>query len=254
MRVFGGGLLLPRVAWVVFLFPLAMALRAGAGPPDAEVLSPGAAARQAPAATAPIVAQLPGGARVEVLFTQRGPEGEWSQIVLPSGGTGFVPDHALRRLAAPPQWRSAGTASTLPAMARRVGPGVLEIPLRRAGGTFLVMARVNNQVTTSFIVDSGAATVMISRAIADQLGIEYANNPRQTFVTASGFMTSPRVVLESIHVPDEGGMGVVRVEAAVATLPGSPGGIGGLLGQTFLRHFRVTLDAERALLHLESTR
>ena len=233
------------------IIPVLFALWAGAGAPDAEILPPGVVVRQGPALTAPVVSELPGGAQVEVLFTQRGPGGEWAQIALPSGGTGFVPDQSLRRLTMPPQWKSAGTVSGMSSIARRVGQGALEIPLRRAGGTFLVPARVNSQVTTNFIVDTGAATVTISRALADKLGIDYANRPMRTFVTASGVMQSPIIVLDSIYLPDEAGAGVVSVEAAVSTLPGTSAEIGGLLGQSFLRHFRVTIEAERGVLHLE---
>ena len=130
----------------------------------------------------------------------------------------------------------------------------MEVPLRRVGGVFLVASRLNNQVTTNFIVDTGATVVMISEALADQLGVDYANKPRQRTLTASGFLESPRIVLDSIHVPDEGGAGVAGVEAYVATLPGAPPAIGGLLGQSFLRHFHVTIDAERAVMHLRSVR
>ncbi len=222
-----------------------------AGLPDAEVLPPGVAVRQGPATTAAVVAELPGGAQVEVLLTQRGPGGDWAQVALPSGGTGFVPDNTLRRLTKPPEWRSYGSGSSVPSMARRVGQDVLDIPLRRIGGALLVTARINSQVTAFFIVDTGASTVTISHAVANKLGIDYASQPKRPFVTASGFVASPMIVLESIYVPDEAGAGVARVEAAVSTLPGAPPGIAGLLGQTFLRHFRVTIDAERGVLHLE---
>ena len=62
----------------------------------------------------------------------------------------------------------------------------------------------------------------------------------------------PRIVLDAVHVPDETGAGVANVEAVVASIPGSPSDIGGLLGQSFLRHFHVTIDAERGVMHLQS--
>ncbi len=231
-----------------------IAVQVTAGPPDAEILPQGAVVRKAPASTAPIVAKLPGGAQVEVLFTQRGPGGDWAQIALPSGGIGFVPEQALRRLTTPPQWRSAGPNSSPPSATRWVGEGVLDVPLRRAGGVFLVTARINDQITTHFIVDTGAATVTISHDLADKLGIDYANNPRRTFFTASGIEKNPMIVLESIYVPDQYGAGVANVEAAVSTLPGAPPGIAGLLGQSFLRHFHVTIEAERGVMHLRPMR
>ena len=127
----------------------------------------------------------------------------------------------------------------------------MEIPLRRVGGVFLVSARINNQVASNFIVDSGASIVTISHALADRLGLDYENKPKQVIATASGFMESPRIVLDSIYVPDEAGVGVLRVDTVVATLPGLPPKIGGLLGQSFLRQFHVTIDAERAVMRLE---
>ena len=234
------------------LLPLLLLVQASGGTPDAEVLPPGVSVRQAPAPVATVMGTLPAGARVEVLFTQSGPGGSWSQIVLPSGETGFVPDNSLHRLTSAPQWRSVGTESSPPSVARRVGSGVLEIPLRRVGGVLLVPSRVNGQVTTDFILDTGASVVTISNSLADRLGLEYSNKPKQRLITPSGIMHSPRIVLDAVYVPDETGAGVVGVDAVVATLPESLPGIGGLLGQSFLRHFYVTIDAERAIMRLQS--
>jgi len=242
------------IGFIVALLPLIPVFLAGAGAPDAEVIPPGVSVRQGPAPTTPVVAELPAGAQVEVLFRQRGPEGNWAQVALPSGRTGFVPEQALRRLTSTPQWRSTGYAPSAPSVTRRIGDGVLDVPLRRAGGVFLVTARINNQINSYFIVDTGATAVMISEALADQLRIEYTTKPKLKTMTASGFLESPRIVLDSIHVPDAGGAGVAGVEAYVATLPGAPPAIGGLLGQSFLRHFHVTFDAERAVMHLRSVR
>jgi clan AA aspartic protease (TIGR02281 family) len=239
---------------VMAVLAVLLAFQADAGPPDAEVLPPGVSVRQAPTAASPIVGELSAGAQVEVLFTQNGPAGNWAQVVLPSGRTGFVPDSSLRRLNSPLAWRSAGPGSSAPTTTRRAGEGALDIPLRRVGGVFLVTARINSQITTNFIVDSGASIVTISHALADQLGLDYESKPKQKIATASGFMDSPRITIDSICVPDEGGAGVANVEAHVATLPGSLQAIGGLLGQTFLRHFQVTIDAERAVMHLRPTR
>lgn len=247
----------PQAGWAGFfvvLLTLVFVLQAGAGDPDAEILPPGVSVRQGPAMTTPIVAELQAGVQVEILFTQRGPAGSWAQIALPSGRMGFVPEQALRRLGSPPQWRSANMGSTPASINRRVGDGVLDIPLKHAGGLFLVTARINEQVTTNFIVDTGATVVMISETLADQLGLDYVNKPKQRIVTASGFLESPRILLGSIHVPDEGGVGATNIAAHVATLPDAPPTIGGLLGQSFLRHFHVTIDAERAVMHLRPVR
>ena len=254
-RPTGGFVVRGWVGLALILFSLVIAQQGHAAAPDAEILPPGVSARQGPTKTAPIVAEFPAGAQVEVLFTQRGPGGGWAQVVLPSGGTGFVPEQALRRLTETPQWRrSVAPNLSSSSTAGQVRDSVLELPLRRAGGVFLVAAKINNQVTANFIVDTGAAIVTISHALADQLGLDYSNRPMQRLMTVSGVMESPRIVLDSIYVPDEAGEGARGVDAIVATLPGSPPSVGGLLGQSFLRHFHVTIDAERGVMHLQPMR
>lgn len=245
MRCVRGGI----ASGVLFLLLLA---HAHGGTPDAEVLPPGVAVHEAPAPVAKVMGILSAGVRVEVLFTQSGPGGSWSQIVLPSGQTGFIPDTSLRRLTSAPQWRSAGPDPSPPSVARRMGRGALEVPLQRVGGVLLVASRINGQANTKFVVDTGASVVTISHALADRLGLEYAGKPTQRLITPSGIMYSPRIVLDAVHVPDETGATVASVDAVVATIPGSPPEIGGLLGQSFLRHFHVTIDAERGVMNLQS--
>jgi clan AA aspartic protease (TIGR02281 family) len=131
----------------------------------------------------------------------------------------------------------------------------VDVPLKRVGGVLVVTARINDLVTTNFILDTGADSVTISHRLANQLGLDYENQPKRLVRTASGFMTSPQIVLGSVHVPDEGGAAVEGVEALVSTLPGSSRAmIDGLLGQSFLRHFHVTIDAERQVMHLRPIR
>lgn len=233
------------------LLALLLFAHANGGTPDAEVLPPGVVVRQTPGSPA-AVGTLSAGARVEVLFTQSGPAGSWSQVALPSGQTGFVPDTSLRRLTSAPQWRAAAPDRNAPGGAGWTRRGAVEVPLKRIGGVLLVASRINNQVATNFIVDTGASVVTISHAVADRLGLEYAGKPTQRLITPSGIMHSPRVVLDAVHVPDETGAGVSSVDAVVATVPGSPPDIGGLLGQSFLRNFHVTIDAERGVMHLQS--
>lgn len=221
------------------------------GAPDAEILPPGAVVRKAPDPTSPIVAELPGGSPVEVFVTLWGQGGNWAQIGLPTGGSGFVPEQALRRLTTPRQWKSAGSGS---GTSKRPKDGTVDVPLKRVGGVLVVTARINDLITTNFILDTGADTVTISHRLANQLGLEYESQPKRLVRTASGFMTSPLIVLGSVHVPDEGGAAVEGVEALVSTLPGSSRAIDGLLGQSFLRHFHVTIDAEREVMHLRPIR
>ena len=242
------------VTAILVALPLLLPGRLGAGSPDAEILPPGTVVRKAPDPTAPIIAELSGGTQVEVFVTLWGQGGNWAQIGLPTGESGFVPEQTVRRLTLTKQWRSVGSGTGTSSTKRRGGDGTVDVPLKRVGGVFVVTARINDQVTANFVLDTGADTVTISHKLANQLGLEYENRPKRHVTTASGFMTNPSIVLGSVHVPDEGGAGVEGVEADVSTLPGNARAIDGLLGQSFLRHFHVTIDADRQVMHLRPIR
>ncbi len=215
---------------------------------DAEVLSSGIVVRQTPDFAAPGVATLSAGTAVSVVFTQRGPGGEWTRIILASGEEGFVPASSLRRLNEPPSWREAHRAG--PEAREEQGKNGSAIRLRRAGSLLLVPARINGQVDTLLVVDTGASGVLISESLSERLGITRLG-PRQAALSANGVHYVRPTVLESIHLPDESGVCAHKIEAAVGELTGFPRDIGGLLGQSFLRRFHVAIDAERLLLHLD---
>ncbi len=217
------------------------------GAEDAEVLPPHAVVREAPDPAARAVATLPGGMGVGVVFTQRGPDGEWARVSLPSGQGGFVREQSLRRLTAPPVWRETGA---IPGPGGKGRGEPWSVPLRRAGGLFLVAARINGAVDTLLLLDTGASDVSITSGLAERLGITRLGPPRRV-LTANGVTLVQPTLLESIYLPDESGVCAFRVEASVGEFPGFPPEVGGLLGQTFLKRFRVSIDAERLVLHLE---
>ena len=216
--------------------------------PDAEVLPPGVVVRKAPDSASAAVVDLPGGAQVAVVFTQRGPEGDWARIVSASGLDGFVPNQRLRALAALPAWRRVGAPGGAPTP-EQPAEGI-RIRLKRAGQIFLIPARFNGQVDTLLVLDTGASHVAISDTLAARLGITRFGSP-QPALSANGVHYVRRTVIESLHVPDESGVSASAVEATVGDLAGFPPGVGGLLGQTFLRRFRVSIDAERLEVELK---
>ncbi|MDX1488615.1 MAG: retropepsin-like aspartic protease, partial [Acidiferrobacterales bacterium] len=67
------------------------------------------------------------------------------------------------------------------------------------------------------------------------------------FQTANGLIQAPVISLESIEV---GGMEIKNLAAAIHDfLPDA--GVAGLLGLNFLSHFRIDIDTQNGVLHLE---
>jgi clan AA aspartic protease (TIGR02281 family) len=122
------------------------------------------------------------------------------------------------------------------------------VPFERQGQVVVVEAMLNRKTPVKFIVDTGASYTMISSAIAKELAIDTDQNPRTVpFQTANGVIQAPLISLESIAVA---GMEVKNLTAAVHdVLPDAK--IAGLLGLNFLSNFRLDIDTQKGMLHLE---
>jgi clan AA aspartic protease (TIGR02281 family) len=121
------------------------------------------------------------------------------------------------------------------------------VPVRRIRGNWVAEVRVNDLRTAQFLVDTGATACVISPELAKALGIEPDSRaPAVQLRTISG-LTSARVVsIPSLSVGESEAQNVVAV-----VHPLDPP-MDGILGNTFLSRFTVTLDPEQGLLHLSS--
>ena len=122
---------------------------------------------------------------------------------------------------------------------------------KHAGGGYLIPGRINDAVTVTFVLDTGASDVSIPENVAREL--EQAGKldrgdflGTRTYVLADGSkVPSRRVLLREVTV---GGQTVSNVTASISR-SGSPP----LLGQSFLSKFASwTLDNERAVLVLKT--
>src|ERR1051325_162523 len=122
------------------------------------------------------------------------------------------------------------------------------VPFEKQGQVVVVEATLNNKTSAKFIVDTGASYTMISSATAKELAIDNDANPRTVpFQTANGLIQAPLISLDSIMVA---GMEIKNLTAAVhAVIP--DGKIAGLLGLNFLSNFRLDIDTQKSVLHLE---
>jgi clan AA aspartic protease (TIGR02281 family) len=106
---------------------------------------------------------------------------------------------------------------------------------------------LNGNLKQYLIVDTGASFTMISRGAARELGItidEYT--PVIPTTTASSVIFDPLVTLRSVRV------GKAEVENVDALVHNLPGGSAGLLGNSFLSKFKVTLDSVNGKMTLYS--
>jgi clan AA aspartic protease (TIGR02281 family) len=119
------------------------------------------------------------------------------------------------------------------------------VPLRRVARVWMASVRLNNSRTVEFIVDTGASSCVISPELAADLGIE--PGPRAESVTmqvVGGRTTGPLVKLASVSV------GSAEAEDVTAVIHPIGPGVHGLLGNSFLARFTVTLDPQEGVLHL----
>ncbi|MGQ9646072.1 MAG: aspartyl protease family protein [Thermodesulfobacteriota bacterium] len=126
-------------------------------------------------------------------------------------------------------------------------PEGFEVPLVRRHELWLAEVVLNDRLKRYLIVDTGASFTLISRQVANELGVTIdENSPAIPASTVSGFILTPLVTLSSIRV---GKAEIKDVDVAVHTMPS---GSDGLLGNSFLNKFKVMIDSVNGKMILHS--
>jgi len=125
---------------------------------------------------------------------------------------------------------------------------VTSVPYQKRGELMTVQATLNEKTAANFIVDTGASYTMISAATARDLDIDPGRSQRtMPFQTANGMIQAPLANLESVNV---GGVEIRDLTAAIHDIaPNSQ--VAGLLGLNFLSNFRMDIDTQKGVIHLE---
>lgn len=146
-----------------------------------------------------------------------------------------------RRIQAQETPRAAEPQKVLP-------PRKASVPIEKHGEVVVIEATLNNRKSAKFVVDTGASYTLISNALARDLAIDFGQASKTlSFQTANGLINAPVTQLESISV---GGMEIKNLPTAVHdAVPDSQ--VSGLLGLNFLTHFRMDIDTQKRVLHLE---
>ena len=126
------------------------------------------------------------------------------------------------------------------------------VPIERVGELMVVTVHLNHDRTAKLILDTGASHTLLSNKIAQDLGL-FSLPPVAlvTLHTVGGSVQSEVVQVDSIQLA---GAEVRQSLAAIHDMPDAPPGIEGLLGQSFLRQFEVTVNAAKGELQLRSPR
>jgi predicted aspartyl protease len=112
-------------------------------------------------------------------------------------------------------------------------------------GTWIVVPVTFNHVLRAHLqLDTGASATMVSSRIANNLGLITLGSKRG--ITVGGIITVPIARLNSLNV---GGAEVSDLVISIHNFSPHPR-IDGLLGMDFLKHFHVSLNADRKLLVL----
>jgi len=131
-------------------------------------------------------------------------------------------------------------------------PSIFSVPLERIGSLLVVTIQINGSRPAKVILDTGASHTILSYAVARDLGIWALHPPTSmTMQTVGGTVQADVLPITSISI---GGAEVRNSLAAIYDLPDAPSGIDGLLGQSVLRHFEVTLNAEKGELRLRAVK
>jgi len=125
-------------------------------------------------------------------------------------------------------------------------PGMVKLTPTKPGGTVVVEAMLNGRLTVPMLLDTGADFTVLTKQVARDLRISSLEDlPKLPFKTAGGMVMFPIATLQSLRV----GTAEARdVNVAIDTDGHMPMG---LLGMTFLRHFKVTVDQQRGQVKFE---
>lgn len=128
--------------------------------------------------------------------------------------------------------------------------GVLTIDIPSDTRLIPVDVWLNRRTHSTLYIDSGASWTFITRDLALSLGIDPDRTGRHArFSTANGTVDLPVVVLDEVNFR---GFTVRNVEAGIGNLGPTLGG--GVLGNNFLRHFKITIDRPRGKMTISDPR
>jgi len=110
-----------------------------------------------------------------------------------------------------------------------------------------VVLKAKHPYTAKLVLDTGSSFVVLPRALVIDLGLAIDQKNTVVTTTASMVETVPEISIPEVTFLDKT---VKNVRGIVKDLP-SESGVDGLLGLSFLKHFKLTIDFTKGLLTLD---
>lgn len=98
-----------------------------------------------------------------------------------------------------------------------------------------------------FVLDTGSSFTIIPWRLAQELGLKIDSQKTTQIITASSIETTPQATIPKMSVM---GKTAKNVACLVHDLPPQTT-VDGLLGLSFLKNFKLTIDFQRGILSLE---
>lgn len=132
-----------------------------------------------------------------------------------------------------------------------VAAGAVVVRLRSDGGVYLLDATIDG-VAGTFILDTGASTVHLTKSFSSKLGMTLDG---QSMIVTRGATGTRKDYIAQVKKVNVGSAQANDVTVTVASDDTSLGqGIDGLLGQSVLSRFKVGVDATARTLSLDQRR
>jgi Aspartyl protease len=125
-----------------------------------------------------------------------------------------------------------------------VGDGETVVVLEAVRGVWIATVTLNDGPQARFLVDTGSSVTIIAPGLAQRLQLADASGGPVALQTLGGATSGIAATIGSLRL----GAAEVRDVPVVVHDPGP--GLEGILGNTVLGRYRVTLDPDRRLLHL----
>ncbi len=126
------------------------------------------------------------------------------------------------------------------------GISVDKIKINHRGNIIILPeVTVNNRLKLSMLLDTGASYMVITQKQANSLGLRNFKNVKLS--TANGIVTGKLTTLKSVKVGNSESKNV----AAVILPDATSGRVQGILGLSFLKNYKYTIDRKNSLLILD---
>lgn len=128
-------------------------------------------------------------------------------------------------------------------------PSMAEIKFNPATNNLVVEVHLEGKFTQHayFVLDTGATYTIIPWRLAQGLGLKINTQKTAKIVTASSIETTPLTTIPKISIL---GKSAHNVTCLIHDLP-PQSTVDGLLGLSFLKNFKLTVDFKKGVLSLE---